>query len=178
MTQANVQNNAQTFNDLYSNNFALVINDFPIASLNCVSGNIPGVTVEDVIVDGRRVDHPRPGDNLHWEPLVVTFIIDEYMQNYGEIFDWLGRYMAQNNENNLDDDILRDMTLVLPTNDGKGNIRVEFQNAYPKAIDSLDFDTRTTDPLPMTCTVTFSYTIFNIEIVRDEPKTDYRKLGD
>jgi len=132
------------------------------------SCNLPGFNLGDT----NQIKNPfstliTAGDHMTWEPLQMSFKVDEDMQSWREIFDWitaLGRpeddvaisqlLRAKPGEANTE---MSDASLVIMNNSGVPNLKMDFYDVIPSGLGGLQFSTTQTDVLYMTCTARFRY---------------------
>ena len=70
--------------------FKFSILKLPKVEYFCTSVNIPGITLGGAPVQQTPLkDVPLPGDKLTYEPLQMTFLVDENLENFQEIHGWL-----------------------------------------------------------------------------------------
>lgn len=101
------------------------------------------------------------GDHIQFENLELEFIVDENLLNYIKLYKW----MVSNTKRGIED--TQSVFVHLLSNDKKfQGIKVEFYEAFPISLSSLDFDTdgRDTD---LHCTATFAYTGFDFVDITD-----------
>ena len=55
----------------------------------CTNVNIPGITLGEASYPTPMTDIGITGDKLTFETLTMTFLVDEELQNYRQIWDWL-----------------------------------------------------------------------------------------
>ena len=67
----------------------LTFNRIPKTTWFCVSANVPGITLGESSYPTPMADMFVTGDKLTFETLNITFLVDEELQNYREIWDWL-----------------------------------------------------------------------------------------
>ena len=53
------------------------------------SARIPGITLGDIMVGNYLKGVPVPGDQVQFEDLTMSFIVDESLENYLEIHNWI-----------------------------------------------------------------------------------------
>lgn len=136
--------------------FRLTINAQEFRNLEyfCTSVSLPGVTLPNVETNFRNFYAQISGDSLAYDNLSVTFIVDEKLKNYLEVFTW----MHKNSHEEIE---YKDMTLSILTNQNNTNKQIRFNSAIPIALSNLEFNTQTTDVEYLTCTVDFAYTQFD-----------------
>jgi len=70
--------------------FKFSIIKLPKVEYFCTQVNIPGVTLGGTMVQPSPLkDIPIPGEKLTYEPLQMTFLVDENLENFQEIHGWL-----------------------------------------------------------------------------------------
>ncbi len=70
--------------------FKFSIIKLPKVEYFCTQVNLPGVSISDNYTQPTPFrDIPLPGEKLRYEPLSVTFLVDENLENYQEIHGWL-----------------------------------------------------------------------------------------
>ena len=53
------------------------------------SVSVPGITLGEANIETPFVRQPEPGDKLIFSPLSFSFIVDEEMKNWTEMFNWM-----------------------------------------------------------------------------------------
>ena len=69
--------------------FKFTINQLPKVEFFTVSANIPDITLSDVVIPTPFKPIPVLGQNLTYGNLSLTFIVDEFLENYRELHEWL-----------------------------------------------------------------------------------------
>jgi hypothetical protein len=70
--------------------FKFSIIKLPKVEYFCTAANIPGVTLGGSMTQETPLKSiPLPGDHLTYEPLQMTFLVDENLENFQEIHGWL-----------------------------------------------------------------------------------------
>ena len=70
--------------------FKFSIVKLPKVEYFCTQVNLPGIAIADNYSQPTPFrDIPLPGEKLTYEPLSVTFLVDEHLENYQEIHGWL-----------------------------------------------------------------------------------------
>lgn len=167
---------------LNKNNFRLLIDKVPTVEYYVKSVNIPGMSfTETVAASGIGLDAFFPGDKVEFETLDVTFLVDEDLENFKEIYDWMNAIVpikdpadysayvdtVQTNDGRLsaiENDLNQysDITLVMNTNKNLPNKYFRFKDAFPTSLGSLELESGA-DGEPVTCTVQFRFTFYDID---------------
>ena len=72
-----------------STQWRISFNRIPKVDWFCTTANIPGITLGEAMYPTPMADMFVTGDKLTFETLNITFIVDEELQNYRELWDWL-----------------------------------------------------------------------------------------
>lgn len=76
-------------NNLQSNGFMFTINKMPDIAFFCQEATLPDIDMQPAIHATPLIDYPQPGDKMQFGPLQIQFAIDENMDNYKMVADWL-----------------------------------------------------------------------------------------
>ena len=77
------------FDYAQSNQFKVYIPIFPLVEWFVVSCNVPGVTMGQGVVATPLIDMPVVGEKLTYDNFSMTFLLDEKLQNFMELHNWL-----------------------------------------------------------------------------------------
>ena len=140
--------------------------------------SIPGLNLGTAEQPTYLRDIPTPGDKVSFEDFNFRFLVDEDLVNYNEISNWIRAlgytstlkdlYDFQREDPNLvqpDKTTLNwysDGTLTILTSTQNANFKVVFEDLWPTALSTLNFDATSEDINYFTADVTFKYTMFNI----------------
>ena len=132
-----------TFDYSQSNQFKVYIPIFPKTEWFVIGCNVPGVTMGQGVVPTPLVDYPIVGEKLTYDQFSMTFIVDEKLQNFMEIHNWLVNMAPPQNQNQF---ISRTSDYVLPTG----------QNTkfYPADNDDSQTSTGSTSDRQLYCDIT------------------------
>ena len=162
--------------------FKLILTKTPKVDFLCQSANIPQISMGTAVQPTYLKDIPVPGDKVLYDDLNVRFLVDEKMENYLAIHKWitglgypesLGQYDQLKKDDNRTDAIVEDQgdpryfnysdaTLQVLNSNYKPSVLINFKDAFPISLSTLDFDVTTRDYNYFTAEVTFKYTIYNI----------------
>ena len=162
--------------------FKLVITKTPKVDFLCQSANIPQISMGTAIQPSYLKDIPVPGDKVLYDDLSIRFLVDEKAENYLAIYKWMtglgypesiGQYDQlrkddiRTNASVSDDGDPRyfefsDATLQILNSNYRPSLLINFIDAFPISLSTLEFDVSQRDYSFFTASVTFKYTIFNI----------------
>ena len=69
--------------------FRFGIHQLPKVEFFAVAATIPSIALSDVVIPTPFKSIPMMGDQLTFDNLSVSFIVDEYLENYLSIHEWL-----------------------------------------------------------------------------------------
>ena len=153
--------------------------------------NLPGVSFSgDATINTRFTSVHFMGDRMEFEDLEVTFLVNEALENYREIHDWMvGIGFPKDNQQYIDaigseqnmnpiaskvdnakatgkpSVLMSDATLTILTNKNNPNLRVNFKNCFPTSLSGLSYTTQGTDTEQLTASVTFKYDIYEFQVL-------------
>ena len=122
---------------------------------------------------------PRPGTEVSFEDLNLTFLVDEGLENYMEIQNWIRGigypesldqiYDFQKDDSHTikakhteEINLFSDATLTILDNVNLPKFKVIFDGLFPYSLSTLAFDATQTDLEYFTAEVSFKYNIYNI----------------
>ena len=119
------------------------------------------MVLPDITTDGSPLATPSrnitlSADKIVYGPFECSFLVDEDLLNYKEIYDWLYAQVDTQTSN------VRDITLSILSSANNVNKQIRFIDARPITLSSLPFDITTTDVEYLTAVVSFEYSYFEI----------------
>ena len=171
--------------------FRFLINQLPKVEYFTTEANIPGITLGDGVMNTPLKDIPILGDKLTYDDLSISFIVDENLENYIEMHNWLTgigfpkdrsqfstfRSTTSNvatttrGESKDIGDVrattpelamFSDATMTILTNKNNPVVECRFADVFPVSLSSLDYSQNQTDVEYLTASVTFKYKIYEI----------------
>ena len=172
-------------NFLAPTGFQLDIPGFNSVSFQCVSANIPGVTMGGPTQATPLNDFQLSGDKLSYETLTVRFLVDEDCKNYSLIHNWMVGITYPQKEDQWykfaetmrdkefkDDDLdTIDLYLRILTSNFNTSFKCQFVDAAPISVSTLEFSTDQNDLQYLIAEVTFRYTYFKLTNSNDKELT-------
>ena len=71
------------------NTWRFNLSRLPLVTWFCVNGNIPGINLGEAQYPTPMVDIGVTGDKLTFDNLIISFIVDESLENYIQLQKWL-----------------------------------------------------------------------------------------
>ena len=170
--------------------FRFGINQLPKVEFFTVSANIPSISAGTVTYATPFKDIPTMGEKLSYENLSISFIVDEYLENYISLHNWMVGIGFPNDREQFrtfrdvtsntpaggkapsidligkaipDKAMYSDAFLQILSNKNNPIVEVNFENAFPISLSALDFTQTATDVEYMVATAEFAYQIYEIK---------------
>ena len=160
-----------TFDYAQSSQFLVTLGNFPLAQYFCTTLTLPGVSVGRIDTGTSLANIPMVGDLMTFEDFTMTFLVDETLANYREIFNWLvniGSPSDHTQFNKLkradgvdmtgDRNLYSDIVITILSSKNNPIIRTTMHDAFPLSLSGLTYTTQETDAVYLTADVTFAYT--------------------
>mgnify|MGYP001323361439 FL=1 len=154
--------------------FKFSLSKFPKVDFFCNSARIPEITLGTAIQPSYLKEIDIPGEKLIYGDLSIRFLVDEQLENYVAVHNWLTglgfpETPQQFIDKTTDRDGLRDFqeqfcdgSLHILNSNYNDVAIVKFKDIFPTSITSLDFDATETDINYFTAEATFKYVIYSI----------------
>ena len=91
----------------------------PLVEYFVQSANVPGMTLQTATIPSPFYDYPIPGDTLSFDPLNISFLVDENLNNFNELHKWMSRLGFGESHQEFAD-LLREGTPSQRTSSSKG----------------------------------------------------------
>ena len=136
----------------------------------CTNVNIPGVTLGEASYPTPMTDIGITGDKLTFETLTMTFLVDEELQNYRQIWDWLVGIGFPKNHNQFasalssstsplpptplktdkgttpaEKPLYDEATLIIYNSKNIAKVEVKFKDIFPTSLSGLNYAQDATD---------------------------------
>tara|TARA_R110001592_G_scaffold240602_1_gene500640 strand:+ start:174 stop:773 length:600 start_codon:yes stop_codon:yes gene_type:complete len=174
--------------------FRFKITKLPKTEYFVQTANLPSITLDEVSQSTRLQTIKMPGSTLSFGPLDLSFLVDENLDNYKELHDWMiGLGSPQSDEQFAallrtgndrfpgstassavtgsntpaplnEGAIYSDATLTILNSKNIAKTEIRFKNVYPTSLGSLSYDVKQSDVDYLVAPISFNYT--NYEIVQ------------
>ena len=171
--------------------FKFSITKLPKVEFFTTAANLPGINLGESIFPTPFKQVPVMGDDLTFDNLEITFLVDEKLENYRELHQWLvgigfpkartqfssfrkDESSAFPTAESVKGDVTKsgvpsgvqamygDATLTIMTSKNNPVIEVRFSDLYPVALSGLAFNQQETDVTYLTATATFTYKLYEM----------------
>ena len=171
--------------------FKFGIVQLPKVEFFTTAANLPGINLGDAVFETPFTNIPMQGDKLTYENLTISFIVDEGLENYISMHQWLtaigfpktreqfkswrsSESVTPTATQGISQDIgdvkpptstrpmFGDATLTILSNKNNPLVEVRFRDVYPASLSGLDYNQNNTDVEYLTATCDFKYTLYEI----------------
>jgi hypothetical protein len=172
--------------------FRFKITKLPKTEYFVQTANLPSITLDEVSQSTRLQTIKMPGSTLSFGPLDLSFLVDENLDNYKELHDWIigiGFPQSHDQFKNLqtagqdrfprstagavvpgvrtpqplaEGGIYSDATLTILNSKNIAKTEIRFQNVYPTSLGSLSYDIKLSDVDYLQAQASFGYMYYDI----------------
>jgi hypothetical protein len=154
--------------------FSFKLANYPKVTFFCNSARIPELLLGTAIQPTYLKDIDVPGDKILYGDFSLRFLVDENLENYMAIHNWITglgypETTQQFKDQTTNQDGIRDLneqysdgTLSILNSNYRTTANVKFKNLFPTSLTSLEFDATVSDINYFTAEATFKYTVYNI----------------
>ena len=170
--------------------FKFGIHQLPKVEYFVTQAELPDISLDTTLQNTPFKDIPIPGEKLTYSNLTVTFLVDEYLENYISLHDWItGLGFPQNrtqfttfrditsntppdggNEASVDivgsaisdKSMYSDGYLMILSNKNNPIVQIDFQDMFPISLGALSYDQGATDVEYLSVSTTFAYNIYTL----------------
>jgi hypothetical protein len=153
---------------------------------------VPGISVTTAILNTPFKNIPTMGDKLEYENLSISFIVDEYLENYLSLHNWItgigfpknrGQFSTHRDVTSTTPDSQRsissdigdvgnatpdksmysDANLMILSNKNNPIVEINFQDIFPISLGALDYTQAATDVDNLIVSAEFAYKIYEVK---------------
>ena len=144
----------KNINPLADIQFKFDVSALPNTSFFIQTVNLPGITLEaQVVATPQLQNFSRHTGIITYEALDVTFMIDEYLKNWQEVYEWMIGDVSK----------YTSAVLTILSSSMNPTMEIHFKDIFPTSLSAISFDSTTTDPVYQQATVSFNYTEYIIK---------------
>ena len=174
--------------------FRFGIHQLPKVEFFTIAANVPAISMGDAIFPTPYKPIPVMGDVITYDNLTISFIVDEYLENYISLHEWMTAIgfpksrkqfsdfrsnvsntpkATQGTSNDIGDvqpstpvnALFSDAYLTILSNKNNPIVNIFFHNVYPVSLGALEYSQAATDVEFITVTADFAYQIYEVETI-------------
>ena len=111
----------------------------------------------------RFVSVKHPSKNVSFDNLTIEFLVDENLENWRELYDWMRTIYLVDDYKNFESETSTHFTegSIMVLNSAMNvNKEIRFHNLLPISLSGIDFDSTDTDLSPRIATATFAFDFY------------------
>ena len=174
MTNSAFGKQIQNRNFLSGVAFKFNLAKFPKVDFFSNSARIPELNLELTTQASYLKNIDVPGERLSYGDFTLRFLVDENMENYQSIYDWLtglgfpettkefAEIIKDKDGQRDPKEAFCDGTLRILNSNFREVGKVKFNDLFPISLTSLEFDATNTDVQFFTAEATFKYTLYKL----------------
>ena len=144
----------KNINPLADVQFKFDVAALPNTSFFIQTVNLPGVSLEAAVIATPQLQNfSRHTGIITYEALDITFMIDEYLKNWQEVYEWM---IGEENK-------YTSAVLTILSSSMNPTIEFHFSGLFPTNISEIAFDSTATEPTYQIATVAFRYSKYIIK---------------
>jgi len=154
--------------------YQLTFTRMPNLTYFCQIFNLPGLSMSEIVRNTPFVDLYVHGDKVQYEPLDLTFMVDEDLRTWLEMHNWItgltfpknfDQYRRLLKDNQDYGGAVSDATMTIMSNKNTPNIRVTFRDCFPISVSAITFDYTMDATMTLTASASFRYNYFDVDIL-------------
>jgi len=164
-------------NGMHPNKFLVSFTAIPTVEYWAQSVNIPGLSIGEVPRQTPFIDLYSPGEKLLINPFSMTFIVDEELTGWLEVYTWMRGLTFPKEFKEFKNLPLRpgaygapqpqfsDATLVVLDSKQNPKIRIKFQHCFPTQLTDILLSSTSAPEEPVTSDAVFRFDLYEIEVL-------------
>lgn len=171
LTTTNNNSTLVNTNLLQPTGFKMTINrkNFPNVEFFCQSFDHPSVSARPATTSYKRINNIGfSPDKFEFSELNINLLMDEDLNAYAEIFNWMERMVEVNDQTpsgvtdyGTKPPTYSDITLSILNSKNNTTRNIRYTDAFPVSIGNIAFETTAGGDQFIICPVTFKYTYFD-----------------
>jgi len=150
---ASLVNQPKNMNPLADVQFKFDIAALPETSFFVQTASLPGISLSPMEIGlPQKTGFARSTGTIQYEELSIAFLVDEYLKNWMEIYNWI-----------IGDPSYTSGVLTILSSSMNPTMEAHFKQLFPISLSALEFDSTTADPTYQQASVSFKYTEYTIK---------------
>ena len=155
-------------NYLSPTNFSVSIERLPNVEFFCQKTSVPGLTAQAITMGSPTNPFYEVQSQVSYGDLDITFIVDENMNNYKEVLNWMEGISGPESTKQTKSLLAAagfksDIVLTITNSHKNPHVRFQFKDCFPTTLGSIQLDVNVEDVSYATCSVTMRYDTFVME---------------
>jgi hypothetical protein len=121
-------------NPLDPTQFKIMFSRIPRYTFSCQEIAIPSVDIQEVTFETSKLQLSNIGEKVEYGRFPMTFIIDENMYNYKEVYKWMLDITSTGNRPNPETSSSSEATIIVG-----GKVAIRIYNVWPTSLGQVQF---------------------------------------
>lgn len=149
--------------------FAVLVKRLPNVQFFTQAVSIPSFSTQTIDFPTPFKPIPVPGDRAVYGDLPISFIIDESMNNYIEVYNWMKEisfpddFDQYKNLDRSEQGVLTDISIIAFNSSKNPSVEFYFRDCFPSSLSEVSLDTTQSDIIYPQATVSFTFKDFTIK---------------
>lgn len=175
MAKLNQNPRQGSLDNLQPSRYKITIDRIPDVIYFGTTLTLPGINIGEAVFPTPFIDMPIPGDKLTYDTITMTFLVDEDLNNWLQMFDWIKGIAFPKTFDQFSDmldakpassgtrphknywDMYSDATISVLTNKSNLNLEFDVKDLWPVSLGLVQFDNQTSDETPIICDCSFRF---------------------
>jgi len=168
----------EIFDYAQNSQFRVSFPNYPKVEYFCSAITIPGISLTAVDRPTSLANIPMVGDTVTYENFDMTFLVDEKLENYREIYDWMinigfpdnhaqFRSRERRDQSGMqrlgDRELYDDLMITVLSSKNNPVVRLRLYEAWPVQLGGLEYTQTETDVTYLTCDVSWAYMYYDFK---------------
>ena len=173
--------------------FKIGIHQLPKVEFFTVAANVPAINIGITYYPTSLKDIPMMGDKVTYDNLQISFIVDEYLENYVSLHEWITGIGFPKDRSQFSEfrtksasmpgqsmkattdlkpgqaasvlPMFSDATLTILSNKNNPILQIFYKDMFPVSLSGLEYNQEATDVEYMKATAEFAYNLYEITTV-------------
>jgi hypothetical protein len=146
----------EQYNELRDINFKMVLDDLPNVEYYTQDVSLPAMSLDAPRMASPYIDWQTGGSKMSFEPLNLTFIVDEDLKNVVELYKWMYKIQLTNEPEKY----FKSSTLHILDGNKETTTRIYFRNMIITNVSGFQLSSKSSEATPIDTTVSFVYSYF------------------
>lgn len=142
--------------------------NYPNIEFFAQSVNLPSLSLAPAELPFRQARLPMPGDTLSFGELTINMLLDEDLNSYKEMYNWMVRLVKEKHvtaqEALLNDKVASttDIIITALTSHNNSNVKIQYHDAVPTSLGDVNVEANNSSVEYIVVPISFRFTYFEL----------------
>ena len=157
-----------SYNYLSPTSFRVIVPKMPKFTYFVQSISVPSINISSMEIPAYKgLPRQEVPSNLDIsDDLIINFVVDENMENWQEVYDWMTEIVPSSENNaevNFKEELYSPIIILIYNSAKKLKKKITFNECYPISLSSVEFNSSVSDIDPLTMSASFEYSDLKVE---------------